>query len=127
MHDQPGKRGRALAIDVLPGILFCILLAKGADWLVARLGLDIPGAALGLIILTAALALAPHQTRWSRPGAALLARWIGAGLVPVLVGLAAYPALVSGTLAPLALLLFVTTIVTGLATALIYRWLVRVL
>lgn len=110
----------------VPGVLLCVALAKGGDWLAVLLGLGVPGAALGLIVLALWLA-SGRGVDWSRAGATFLARWIGAALVPVLVGLTAYVGLLAGALGPLAVLLVVTTVVTGVATALIYRWLVRVL
>lgn len=115
-----------LVPQVLPGVLLCVVLAKGGDALAQALGIGLPGAALGLIALALWLATA-RRTAWSRPGAVLLARWIGAALVPVLVGLTAYVSLLAGVMGPLALLLVLTTAMTGAATALIYRWLVRVL
>lgn len=105
---------------LLPGVLLCVALAGAGDWLVARAGLPLPGAALGLIVLLLWLANG-RGIGWSRAGSVLLARWIGATLVPVLVGLTAWAGLLAGALAPLALLLVVTTLLTGLATALIYR------
>lgn len=113
-------------LGAVPGVALCVALAKGGDWLAARLGLGVPGAALGLIVLALWLA-SGRFVDWSRAGAMVLARWIGAALVPVLVGLTAYVGLLAGALGPLALLLVVTTMATGVATALIYRWLVRIL
>lgn len=112
--------------QLLPGVILCVVLAKGGDALAHALGIGVPGAALGLIVLAIWLAMA-RRTAWSRPGALLLARWIGAALVPVLVGLTAYVSLLAGVVGPLALLLVVTTVMTGVATALIYRWLAGVI
>lgn len=120
------RQGWGIFWAAWPGVLLCVALAKGGDWLAAHFGLGVPGAALGLVVLALWLA-SGWGVDWSRAGAMVLARWIGAALVPVLVGLTAYVGLLAGALGPLALLLVVTTMVTGVATALIYRWLVRVL
>jgi holin-like protein len=108
------------AVEMLPGVGLCILLALAGEALAARAGLAVPGAVLGL--LGYALWLASGRgIGWSRPGAALLLRWIGALLVPALVGLQAHAGRLAGAVLPLALLILVTTLVTALATALCFR------
>ncbi len=107
-------------VEILPGVGLCVVLALTGDVLAVRAGLAVPGAVLGLLVYVLWLA-SGRAIGWSRPGAALLLRWIGAMLVPALVGLQAYAARLAGALLPLALLLLVTTLVTALATALCFR------
>ncbi len=105
---------------MLPGILLCAGLAMSGEALVTRLGLPVPGAVLGLLAYLIWL-LAGRGIGWSRPGAALLLRWIGALIVPALVSLALSADRIAGVLLPLALVLLGSTLITALATAAIYR------
>jgi holin-like protein len=107
-------------LEVLPGVLLCMGLALAGDALAAVLRLPVPGAVLGLIVYLALL-LMGRGIGWSRPGAALLLRWIGAMVVPALVSLALAADGLAPVLLPLALVMLVSTLVTALATALIYR------
>lgn len=109
----------AIRRDV-PGLLLCIALAIVGEALVTALNLPLPGAIVGLLAFLGLL-FAGRATAWSRPGAALLLRWLGALVVPVLIGLQAYAGALAGAALPLALLLVTTTLVTALATALIFR------
>lgn len=102
------------------GLLLCIVLSIAGEALVAALALPLPGPILGLLVYLALL-LPGRGMAWSRPGAALLLRWLGALVVPVLIGLQAYAGALAEAALPLALLLIVTTLVTALATALIFR------
>ena len=105
---------------VLPGVALCAGLALAGDTLAARLGLPVPGAVLGLVFYLAWL-LAGRGIGWSRPGAALLLRWIGALIVPALVSLALAADRIAPVLLPLAGVMLVSTLVTAVATAVIYR------
>jgi putative effector of murein hydrolase LrgA (UPF0299 family) len=107
-------------VEMAPGVLLCAALAVAGDALVARLNLPVPGAILGLVAYLLWLTMG-RGIGWSRRGAGLLIRWIGAMIVPALVGLQAYAAVLAGGALPLALLLVVTTLLTALATALLYR------
>lgn len=104
----------------IPGVLLCCALAMAGDLAVARLGLAMPGAVIGLLAYLGWL-LAGRGIGWSRPGAALLLRWIGALIVPALVGLTAYAGVIAGAALPLLLVLVASTLVTALATAVIFR------
>ncbi|WP_426167654.1 CidA/LrgA family protein [Sandarakinorhabdus sp. DWP1-3-1] len=108
------------SIEIGAGALLCIALAMAGDALVAALRLPVPGAIIGLVVYLGWLTIG-RGIGWSRRGAALLIRWIGAMIVPALVGLQAYAGALAGTALPLALLLVVTTLLTALATALLYR------
>jgi holin-like protein len=107
-------------LQSLPGVMLCCALALAGDLAVARLGLAMPGAVLGLLAYLGWL-LTGRGIGWSRPGAALLLRWIGALIVPALVGLTAYAGVIAGAALPLLLVLVGSTLVTALATALIFR------
>lgn len=111
---------RAL-IEMVPGVLLCCLLAVAGGWLAERAGLPVPGAALGLLAYLAWL-INGRGIGWSRPGAGLLLRWMGAMVVPALVGLQAYAGALAGAALAVATVLVVTTTATALATALIYRF-----
>lgn len=103
-----------------PGVGLCCALAVLGDGAARASGLPIPGAILGFCAYLLWL-LSGRAIGWSRPGAALLIRWIGAMIVPALVGLGSYAMLLGGVALPLAGLLVATTLVTALATAAIYR------
>jgi holin-like protein len=107
-------------LAVLPGVLLCAGLAVTGDAVVTALGLPVPGAVLGLIGYLVWL-LIGRGIGWSRPGAALLLRWIGAMVVPALVSLALAADRIAGVLLPLAAVMLVSTLITALATAAIYR------
>lgn len=107
-------------LEMLPGVALCIVLAVCGDRLAARLGLPVPGAVLGLIVYLGGL-LAGRRLDWSRPGAALLLRWIGAMVVPALVGLQAQMKLLASSGLVILAVLVATTLITAVATALLYR------
>lgn len=108
----------------LPGLLLCIALSLAGEALVGALGLPLAGPVVGMVLY----ALWLRHGRfigWSLPGALLLARWLGAFLVPVLLGLVLQMDILAEAWLPLALLMVLATLVTGLSTALLYRWLSR--
>jgi holin-like protein len=107
-------------LESVPGVLLCVGLALAGEAAAARLGLPVPGPVLGLLAYLAWL-LIGRGIAWSRPGAALLLRWIGAMVVPALVSLALAADGLAPLLLPLAAVMLATTLVTALATALIYR------
>ena len=105
---------------LVPGVLLCCALAIAGGHVVQALALPVPGAVVGLVAYLGWL-VSGRGIGWSRPGAALLLRWIGAMIVPALVGLTAYAAVLAGAAAVLVLVLVATTLLTALATALIFR------
>ncbi len=109
-----------MLVRAAPGVLLCCGLAVAGDAVVAALRLSVPGAVLGLIAYLGWLTMG-RGIAWSRPGALLLIRWIGAMIVPALVGLQLYLGVLAGAALPLALLLVATTLLTALATAVLYR------
>lgn len=104
----------------LPGVLLCCALAMAGNALAAWLRLPVPGAVLGLFAYLVWL-INGRGIGWSLPGAALLLRWMGALIVPALVGLTAYAAELAGAAVHLLVVLVATTLVTALATAVIFR------
>ena len=112
------------ARQYLPGLLLCLGLSLAGDALVRALGLPLAGPVVGMLAYGLWLAKG-RGIGWSRPGALLLTRWLGAFLVPVLLGLSAQMHVLAGAWAPLVVLMLVTTLATGLATALLFRWLIR--
>lgn len=105
---------------MLPGVLLCCGLAVAGQAAAAWARLPVPGAVLGMLVYGGWL-LGGRAIAWSRPGAALLLRWLGVMVVPALVGLTAQAAVLAGAALPLLALLLATTLVTALATAVIYR------
>lgn len=88
----------------------------------ARLtGLPLPGAILGLLAYVALLLGAPRLAGWTLDGAQALVRLIGALIVPAAVGLVLFMPLLAPAWGKVALLLVASTLVTGLATAALYR------
>ena len=105
---------------VIPGVLLCVALAMAGNALATLLQLPLPGAILGLLAYLGWLTWG-RGIAWSRRGAGLLIRWIGAMIVPALVGLQLYTGVLTGSALALAVLLVVTTLVTAVATAVLYR------
>jgi len=107
-------------LELAAGVLLCGALALAGDAIAASAVLPVPGAALGLLAY-AMLLIGGRGIGWSRPGARLLVRWIGAMIVPALVGLTTQAGVMTGAALPIIVLLVVTTLVTAVATALLYR------
>jgi len=110
--------------EYLPGLLLCLGLSLAGEALVAALSLPLAGPVLGMVLYGLWLA-SGRGIEWSRSGALLLSRWLGAFLVPVLLGLWTQAALLASAWLSLAVLMLATTLATGLVTALLYLWLVR--
>lgn len=110
----------ATLAGVLPGVLLCMALAMAGNALATQLKLPLPGAILGLLGYLGWLAWG-RGIAWSRRGAGLLIRWIGAMIVPALDGLQLYAGVLAGSALGLGVLLVVTTLVTAVATAVLYR------
>jgi holin-like protein len=108
----------------LPGLALCFALSLAGEALVRAFALPFAGPVLGLIVYGLWLARG-RNTGWSRPGALLLTRWLGAFLVPILIGLSLHLGTLAGVWARLAALMLVTTLATGLVTALLFRRLAR--
>ena len=107
-------------VETAPGAALCCVLALVGEGVSRGLGLPVPGAVLGLLVYALWLA-SGRAIAWSRPGAMLLVRWLGAMIVPALVGLQGVAGLRAGAALPLLGLLVATTLVTAAATAVLYR------
>ncbi len=103
----------------IAGIALLVVLAAAGDWLVAAVGLPIPGAVVGLIAYLALLAAGGGN--WSVPAGRWLAGLLGALIVPPLVGIAAFAPVLAAGGARLALALVAGVVVTGVVTAATFR------
>lgn len=101
------------------------MLSLAGDLAVAMLGIAVPGPIVGLAVYLALLALWPAFRNWTLPAARLLTRFLGALIVPAAVGLAAFAPFVAEVAPQLVLVIVVSTLVTGLTTALLYAGLRR--
>lgn len=110
---------------VTVGLVVLVLLSLAGDLAVALLGIAVPGPIVGLAVYLALLALWPAFRSWTLPAARLLTRYLGALIVPAAVGLAAFAPFVAEVAPQLALVIVVSTLVTGLTTALLYAGLRR--
>ncbi len=107
-------------LNVVPGVLLCSGLGLAGNMLADGLGIGLPGPVIGLLAYAAWL-FSGRGIGWSFAGAALLVRWIGAMIVPALVGLGAYGQLLTAAALPLLLVLVASTLITAFATAGLYR------
>lgn len=107
------------------GFAVLVLLSLAGDLAAALLGISVPGPILGLAVYLLLLAVWPAFGAWTLPAARLLTRFLGALIVPAAVGLAAFAPFVAGVAPQLALVIVVSTLVTGITTALLYAGLRR--
>jgi putative effector of murein hydrolase LrgA (UPF0299 family) len=107
------------------GLAMLGLLSLIGDLLAALAGVAVPGAIVGLALYLLLMTLSPGFAAWTLPAARLLTRLLGALIVPAAVGLAGFAAYVADFAPQLALVLVVSTLVTGLTTALLYAGLRR--
>ena len=110
---------------VAAGFAVLVVLSLGGDLVAATLGIGVPGPILGLGVYLLLLGFWPAFGELTLPAARLLTRFLGALIVPAAVGLAAFAPFIAEAAPPLALVLVVSTIVTGLTTALLYAGLKR--
>lgn len=98
------------------------LIAAATGWAGGELSLGVPGPVLGLLVYAAALLAAPRALRWTVPAALQLVAWLGALIVPAAIGLLSYVDLMAALWLPLLAVLVVSTAVTALVTAVLFRW-----
>jgi holin-like protein len=96
-------------------------LSIGGEHVSNALHLPVPGPILGMITLLALLAAFPRLHAWVAPAADVLLRWLGALIVPAAAGIVLYGDVFKDHGLALAAVLVVTTLMTGLSIALIYR------
>jgi holin-like protein len=96
-------------------------LSMGGDFVSRALNLPVPGPILGMIVLLALLGFFPKLADWTAPAADLLLTWLGALIVPAAAGIILYTGIFSEYGVSLAAVLIITTLLTGLSVALIYK------
>ncbi|GEM_PF-1890700 len=110
----------AAGIGYAGGLLVLAGFSVGGSWVAARGGIAVPGPVLGMTVYTLLLLTTPWLDR-SLPAARLVASLIGALLVPALVGVALFAHETAAGGWRLPLVLVVSTAITGLATAALFR------
>lgn len=106
-------------LETVAGLALLAALAAGGDVIASRLGVAIPGAALGLLVYL--LLLASGRFGWTLHGARFLVGWLGALIVAPLVVVGAQRGVLVDHAVPLALAFVAGVAVTGVATALLFR------
>ena len=101
------------------GIVLVVGLALAGGWLSTVAGGAIPGAVIGMALYLALLATG--RFGWSLRGADVLTALIGAMIVPALVGLAAFADVLRPAAATVAVVLVLSTAITALVTAALFR------
>jgi len=109
------KAGRFVA-----GLLLLVVLSLAGQWLAVGTAVPLSGPIIGLLAYAAVL-LGTRLLDWSLPAARCVAALIGALLVPPLVGVALYGAVAAAGGLRLAAVLVLSTGVTALATAGLFR------
>lgn len=107
------------------GLALLVALSLAGDLVAAFAGLGVPGPILGLAAYLLLLGVWPAFGRLTLPAAQALTRYLGALIVPAAVGLAAFAPFLGPAVPALALVIVVSTLVTGVTTALIYAGLRR--
>ncbi len=102
------------------GFVALILLWVFGEIVAAVAGIDIPGSIIGLGAYLLLLKLSPAVGRWTLPAARLSTRFLGALIVPAAVGLAAFAPFIAEVAPRLVLVLVISTVFTGVTTALLY-------
>lgn len=116
--------GLSAVMRVIPGVLLCCLLALAGQALGAWARLPVPGAVIGLFAYLGLLSLG-DRIGWSQPGATLLLRWLGALIVPALIGVVDFVDKPGFPAMKVIFVLVATTIVTAAATAATFRFVSR--
>ena len=107
-------------LETIAGLALLAALATGGDAVAAALALPVPGSVLGLGSYL--LLLATGRFGWSLNGARLLVGWLGLLIVAPLVAVGGDMHRLAAQALPLALIFVAGVAVTGMATALLYRW-----
>lgn len=103
----------------LPGLAALTALAVVGQWASAYLGL--PGPILGLAAYLALLLAFPAFARATQPAAEGLLKLLGLLITPAAVGLMLHADELAGEAGRLALVVVLSTVATGVATALAYK------
>ena len=107
------------AVSTLPGLAALASLTLLGQWASRYAGL--PGPVLGLAAYVALMAAFPGFARATQAGAELLLKILGVLITPAAVGLALHRDELVSEAGRLALIIVLSTVVTGLATAYAYK------
>ena len=107
------------ASSAAPGLAALAALALLGQWASRHVGL--PGPVLGLAVYVALMVAFPAFARATQAGAELLLKILGVLITPAAVGLALHRDELASEFGRLALVLVLSTVVTGLATAWAYK------
>ncbi|MBV7257353.1 CidA/LrgA family protein [Pacificimonas sp. WHA3] len=113
------------AIELVGGLTVLALFALAGDVLVMVTGIPLPPAIIGMALFAGVMALAPKLRARVARASILMTGLLGAFIVPPFVGVMLFADEVQAHLVPVAVILLVTTPLTGLVTALSYRMLRR--
>ncbi|RUS45888.1 CidA/LrgA family holin-like protein [Cohnella sp. AR92] len=103
-------------------VAFFVLLAKGADAVVAWLHLPIPGTILGILILFALLELKVVKLDWIELGSKWLLAEMLLFFIPATVGIINYKSLVIHQGVAIALVILCSTFAVMLCSGLMGQW-----
>ncbi|MFC3712261.1 CidA/LrgA family protein [Sphingoaurantiacus capsulatus] len=116
--DEPTRaEGRAV---YAAGFAALILLWMAGEIIAALADIDVPGSIIGLGAYLLLMKLSPAFASWTLPAARLFTRFLGALIVPAAVGLAAFAPFLIEVAPRLILVLVISTVFTGVTTALLY-------
>ena len=110
-------------VSTLPGLAALAGLALLGQWASGFAGL--PGPVLGLAAYVALMAAVPGFARATQAGAELLLKILGALITPAAVGLALHRNELASEAGRLALIIVLSTVITGVVTAYAYKALRR--
>jgi putative effector of murein hydrolase LrgA (UPF0299 family) len=108
-------------LRIAAGLALLVLLNLGGGALTNALGLALPGPVAGLALALVVLAAVPPLREAMLDGASALLVVLGGLIVPAAVGLSAFAPLLARQGAALAAVVVLSTLVTGVVTALVYR------
>ena len=111
------------AISTLPGLAALVALALLGQWASRYAGL--PGPVLGLAAYVALMAAFPAFARTTQAGAEWLLKILGVLITPAAVGLALHREELVSEIGRLALVIVLSTLITGVVTAYAYKALRR--
>ncbi|MGB3722353.1 MAG: CidA/LrgA family protein [Pacificimonas sp.] len=109
------------AIRITAGLIVIALFALAGDLVLLLTGLPVPSSIVGMALFAGVLAVVPKLRAVVARAATLLTGLLGALIVPPFLGLALFREELAAHLLPVAVILFFTTPLTALATALAYR------
>ena len=107
---------KRLWLEAAGAAVVLVALSAAGSWLQSQFALFMPGPVVGMVAY-AVLLLATPWLDWTLPTARLLASWLGALIVPALVGAVLLGSALAHGGWRLAFVLVASTALTGLATA----------